>query len=145
MICQDNERVGRWVIEKAGGAWSEGNKAIGIEKDGILKAGIMFDGFTGYGGSISSHFRCDDPKVITRFFYRIAFDYAFNVAKVKRLTNIVNEHNIHSREITERIGFTQESTLEDYFPDGAAIIYRMYRQECRWLQPPLGGFFSPED
>lgn len=133
MICQDNERVGRWVIEKAGGVWSEGNKAIGIEKDGILKAGVMYDAYTGANGSISSYFRCDDPKVITKLFYQIVFDYPFNVAKVKRITNIVNENNLHSREITERLGFTQETQLENYFPDGDAIIYRMYRHECRWL------------
>jgi len=133
VICQDNERVGRWVIEKAGGVWSEGNKAIGIDKDGIIKAGVMYDGYTGENGSISSHFRCDDPKVITKFFYQIVFDYPFRIAKVKRITNLVNENNLHSRDITERLGFTEETKLENYFPDGDAIIYRMYRQQCRWI------------
>lgn len=133
MIVQDDERIGKWVIERSGGCWSEGNKAIGIEKDSILKAGVMYDGYTGEGGSISSHFRCDDAKVITRLFYQIVFDYPFNVAKANRVTNLVNEHNIHSREITERLGFKEETRLENYFPDGDAIIYRMYRHECRWL------------
>jgi len=133
IICHQNERVGRWVIEKAGGVWSEGNISIGIEKDGVLKAGIMYDAYTGINGSISSYFRCDDPKVMTKFFYKIAFDYPFNVAKVKRLTNIVNENNLHSREITERLGFTEETRIENYFPDGNAIIYKMFRQQCRWI------------
>ena len=135
MIVTDHERIGRWVIEKAGGVWCDSNKAIGIEKDGALKAGIMYDAYTGVGGSISAYFRCDDPKVITRYFYRIAFDYPFNVAKVNRLTNIVNSVNTHSRDITERIGFTKETQIEGYFPDGDAIVYRMWRHECRWITP----------
>ncbi len=133
MIVQDSERIGRWVIEKARGSWCENNKAIGIEKNGILKAAVMYDSYTGIGGSISSSFRCDDQKVITRLFYQIIFDYPFNVAEVRRITNLVNEHNIHSKEITERLGFKEETRLESYFPDGDAIIYRMYRHECRWL------------
>jgi hypothetical protein len=130
----DNERVGNWVTEKAGGKFYPGNIGFGIEVDGILKAGIMYDSYTGIGGSISSHFRCDDPCIITRKFYWMAFDYAFNIAQVNRITNLVNEHNIHSRAITSRLGFTEECTLEKYFPDGNAIIYRMFRQECRWLK-----------
>jgi len=133
LICQDNERVGRWVAEGFKGQFCEGSTAIGIEKDGVLKAGVMYDAYTGVNGSISSHFRCDDPKVITKLFYQIVFDFPFNVAKVKRITNLVNEKNLHSRDITERLGFAQETIIKDYFPDGDAIIYRMYRHECRWL------------
>jgi hypothetical protein len=134
MYVYDSPRIGAWVCEKAGGKFYEGNICFGIELDGVLQAGIMFDSYTGENGSISSHFRCDDAKIITRRFYGMAFDYVFNVAKVRRLTNLVNEHNLHSREITERLGFTEETRLENYFPDGDAIIYKMFRQQCRWIK-----------
>lgn len=132
LIVQDDERVGRWVVEKAGGRWSEGNQAIGIERNGKLVVGVMYDGFT--GSNISMHFRCDDPAATTRFFYRIAFDYPFNVCHVKRITGLVNTNNLKAQAINEKLGFTREAVLENYFPDGDAIIYRMYRHDCRWLR-----------
>jgi hypothetical protein len=133
MYVYDNERVGRWVLEKTKGVWASGNKAIGIEKNGTIKAGVMFNDYTGENGSISSYFRCDDPKVITKLFYQIVFDYPFHVCKVNRITNFINSTNTHSIEITERLGFKKEATLKGYFPDGDGLVYCMWRNECRWL------------
>lgn len=132
MICQDNEKVGKWVIEKAGGVWNDGNVGIGIEKNGVLLCGVMYDGYT--GSNISMHFRCDNPKYTTRLFYIIAFDYPFNVANVTRITGLVNSSNFKAQKVNEKLGFTKEAVLENYFPDGDAIVYRMYRHECRWLR-----------
>lgn len=133
VVDNDLQTVARWVAEKSGSLCTPQAKALGVEVDGILKVGVMYDGFTGKNGSISMHSRCDDPKATTRDFYRKMFDYPFNQLMVRRCTVLVNENNYHARQINERLGFEYEATLQDFFPDGNAIMYRMFRHNCKWL------------
>lgn len=123
------------MTEKAGGRWVEGNTGIGIEENGILQVGIMYEGFTGENGSIIMHSRCDNPKATSKRFYWMIFDYPFNQLKVRRCTVYINTNNVHAIALDRRLGFKYEATLENYFPDGDAVIYRMYRHECRWITP----------
>lgn len=127
----ESEYVGKWVGEKAFCIWSEDCTAIGQLFNEKLIAGVMYDNYT--KSSISMHFRCDDPKKITKRFYWMAFDYPFNQLKVRRITAMVSTGNVKSQNIVEHLGGRRETTLADYFPDGDAIIYRMYRDECRCL------------
>jgi len=128
----DAERIGRWVCEKTGGQYLPGNTGIALEKNGALVAGIMYDAYT--GASIAMHSRCDDPKAITREFYRMIFDYPFNQLQVKRVTGIVPSTNTHALSIDQKLGFKYETTLADYFPDGDAVIFIMRRDDCRWIR-----------
>lgn len=128
----DAERIGKWVTEKAGGSYQEGNTGIAIERAGELVVGIMYDGYT--GTSIAMHSRCDDPKATSREFYRIIFDYPFNQLKVKRARAVVSTANERAKEIDERLGFIYEATLRDYFPDGDALVYSMTKEQCRWIK-----------
>jgi len=132
MIVFDSKRIGPWVCEKAGGRWVEGNPAIGIEKDGKLVVGVTYDGYT--GSSICIHSRCDDATATTREFYRIIFDYPFNQLKVKRLTGLVSSNNHQAKRVDEKLGFKYEATLRDYFPDGDAIVYKMHKEDCRFIK-----------
>lgn len=127
----DAPKVGPWVCEKAGGRYQDGNPAIGIEHDGVLIAGLYYDGYT--GASIAMHSRCDDPRHITKTFYRLIFDYPFNQLKVKRVTGIVSSANERAQRTNEKLGWKRETTLSDYFPDGEGIVYKMRREDCRWL------------
>jgi len=133
MYVFDSPRIGNWICEKAGGKYQNGNYCFGIEKDGILQAGVMYDGYTGENGSISMHWRVDNPKALTRFFYGVAFDYPFNVAKVKRVNGLVDSTNTHAIRVDEKLGFKCEARLADYFPKGDALVFRMYRNECKFL------------
>ncbi len=135
-LVVDNEArdIGHWVVEKAGGRCLEGATALGMEKDGVLQVGIMYEGFTGANGSIIMHARCDNPQACNKQFYRYMFDYPFNQLKVRRCTAYVNSNNKHAIDIDERLGFIYEATLENYFPDGDAIVFKMTRDECKWLK-----------
>ncbi len=133
MYVFDSERIGNWVCEKAGGIYQQNNICFGIEKNGELVVGVMYDGYTGENGSISMHWRVDNPKLVTRFFYWMAFDYPFNTAKVKRVTGLVDANNTHAIRVDEKLGFKCEARLVDYFPKGDALVYRMFRNDCRFL------------
>ena len=130
MIVQ-GEFVGRWVCEKAGGQWTDICQAIGEMKDGELVAGLMYDGYT--GSSIASHSRCDNPKKVSREFFKAIFDYPFNKLKVKRLTGLVCIANKKAQRVNEHLGFKREAVLADYFPEGDAIVYIMRPEDCRFL------------
>lgn len=132
MFVFDSEKVSNWVCEKAGGVYRDGNTAIGVEIDGKLIAGVMYDGYT--GSSISIHSRIDDSKRLPRKFYWIIFDYPFNQLKVKRLTGIVCVNNLKAQRLNEHIGFKREAVLGDYFPEGDAIVYAMYKDDCKFLK-----------
>jgi len=128
----DGERISKWVFEY-GGQWVPGNPAIGVEDEsGVLIAAIAYDGYT--GASISMHSRCDDPRRVPRKFYSLIFDYPFNQLKVKRVNGIVASSNARAMRVDEHLGFKREAVLRDYFPDGDAIIYAMYRDDCRFLR-----------
>ena len=132
IIFDEPERVGSWVCEAAGGCWVPGNPAIGVEVDGVLVVGVMYDGWT--GSSIAIHSRCDDPRSTSREFYQHIFGYPFNQLGVKRLTGLVAASNQKAQRIDKKLGFREEARLADYFPDGDAIIYIMRREDCRFLR-----------
>ncbi|MFA6040950.1 MAG: GNAT family protein [Methylophilus sp.] len=137
MFVFDAERVGKWVVEKSGGAYTHVCTAIGYEVDGVLVGGIMYDGFTGEkgkdGGQICMSSRVDDAKKLPREFYWVIFDYPFNQLKVKAVRVIVNKNNLKAQKVNEHIGFKREAVLGDYFPEGDAIIYVLNRSDCRFL------------
>ena len=132
-FTQDSELVGKWVCEKSGGSYHQGATGIGIVKHGKLEVGIMYDGYTGRGGSIMMSSRCDNPKATSKWFYWAIFDYPFNQLGVKRITGFVPAWNLAAQRFDEHLGFVREATLEDVLPEGDLIIYRMKRQDCRWL------------
>lgn len=131
MIVQ-GESVGRWVCEKAGGQWTDICQAIGqVDEDGNIFVGVMYDSYT--GSSVAIHSRCDNPKKVSRSFYKAIFDYPFNKLNVKRLTGLVCIKNKKAQRVNEHLGFKREAILADYFPEGDAIVYIMRPEECRFL------------
>lgn len=131
MIVQ-GEIVGRWVCEKAGGSWTHICQAIGLEKNNKLVAGIMYDAYT--GASIMMSSRIDNPELVTREWLYAIVDYPFNKLNVKRVSAITNVNNHKAIKANEHWGFKREHVLRDYFPDGDAILYCMFKDECRWLK-----------
>jgi len=77
---------------------------------------------------------------LTRKALQFAFAYPFFQLKAKRLTAPIGEGNSDSRRFAEHLGFILEAKLQDAHPTGAICLYRMTRDECRFLtQRPLYG------
>lgn len=105
---------------------------FGVERDGALVAGIVFNEFN--GANMNFHVASDGSRNwMNRTLLWIVFDYAFNQAKVKRLTGLIGSGNVASQEFARHIGGKLEAVLEDAHPDGELFVYRMFRRECRWL------------
>lgn len=110
---------------------------FGVEEDGKIIAGVVFDDYNGV--NINMHVASDGTKRwMNREILWMVFDYAFNQCKVNRITGLVGEGNIAARTFDEHIGFTLETTLKAAHPTGDLLVYRMFRDECRWLRMSYG-------
>jgi RimJ/RimL family protein N-acetyltransferase len=129
------EHIADWVTDKSGGNLTDYYECVAVADDeGNLKAGVVFDGWTGEGGSVFLHSRIDDAKYATRAFYCMVFAYAYMELDVKMCYGIVNSYNEKAKKLNEKLGFTKEHPLRNYFPDGDAILYGLHRDDCRWIR-----------
>lgn len=103
---------------------------IGWLVDGEIVAGVAYNEFN--GPNINAHIAVTRP--LTREFVRVIFDYPFNQAGVNRVTCLIGEDNTKSRRLCEHFGFTEEARLAGAHPGGDLIIYRLLRNECKWLE-----------
>ena len=131
-LCLDARIVGPWVCEKAGGTWIEGRgTAIGKFKNGELVAGVLYEDYN--GAQVLAHIR-GDGNWACREYLRIIFDYPFNQLKVRRITVPIASHNTKAINLVEKMGFQLECVLSQATPDGDMNIYRMFRDDCRYLK-----------
>lgn len=135
MMIFDSSIIGPWICSAAGAQWKD-EPCIGWKNEQGLVIGTMYDQYT--RNSISAHIRCDYPGKVPPLFYAVAFDYPFNQLKVKRITLIINETNLKANRIAQHLGFKRETKLRDYFREGDAIIYAMFRDDCRFLEERYG-------
>ena len=103
-------------------------------------AATWYDGWN--GANMNAHIAArPGRRWMTREFLWYMFHYPFVEVGVKRLTGFVASTNYDARRFDEHLGFTLEATLKDAAPDGDMLVYRMMKDECRWLKlrrtPPI--------
>ena len=132
MIYLNDEVTGPWVCEKAGGLWvPRKSRTIGWLENGELVAGVVYEDWT--GTNFNCHIRGSKVRKHSEFVKTI-FDYPFNQLKAKRITASIGSNNIAAINLVTRLGFILECVLEQAIPDGDIHIYRMFRDECRYLR-----------
>ena len=131
IIVNQDERVGNWIQDNGGGFYRVGGKCIGLEKNGELVAGVMYDYFN--GSSVYTHI-ASVSKSMNREFLWFIFHYPFNQMKAKVLIGLVADDNQDSIRLCERFGFTLNTTIKDAHPSGGLRIYTLRRENCKWLR-----------
>lgn len=111
-----------------------GMKGLGLEKDGELIAGALYEGFNGH--NVWVHLAGQPGKRwMNRDFLRYGFHYPFNEMGVRRLSGYVNASNTEARRLNEHFGYQEEARLSGAAPDGGdVILYVMWRENCRFLE-----------
>lgn len=122
------EHVARWTMEKIG-SFTEGMKAIGWEKDGVIIAGTAFENWN--GSNMFGHQRIDSPPP-REYWFQVA-NYIFNQIKVKRFTATVEADNYKAIKLNHKIGFVIEATLKDAGRNGDLLIMTLWPENCRML------------
>jgi RimJ/RimL family protein N-acetyltransferase len=132
MLTFDASIVGPWVSQKTGGTWCEGRgQAIGKLVDGQLVAGVLYEDFN--GANVVCHI-AGEGKWADRQFLAVIFDYPFNQMKVRRMTAPINASNARSVKLVEHMGFVLESRLEQATLDSDLLLYRLFKDECKYLR-----------
>lgn len=132
MIVVNDPRVGRYVAQRIGYG-NEAGASIGWERNGEIVAGVVYTDYN--GKQITAAIAADAP--LAREFVRVIFDYPFNQLKVERITATIEADNRKSHRLCKHFGFTHEAVLQRAGRRGDLHVYRLFREDCRWLGEPL--------
>lgn len=133
IVTDQPDRVAEFVGDSLGVSGFANYTAIGLEDDGELIAGVLFDYYN--GASINMHVAAiPGRRWLTREYLRFCFWYPFEQLGCKRITGLVPASNKDAQRFDEHLGFELEATLKDAAPDGDVLVYRMFRDQCKWLQ-----------
>lgn len=132
LVFNQNERVANYLIKKKAGNIFHNYQAIGVEKDGELIGGVIYDSFeSGYRCAMSC---AGETGWLSRKALNIFFDYPFNQLKVKVITATAISGNVDSCRVLEGCGFKEKARIPDASANGDLIIYAMYRKDCKYLR-----------
>lgn len=130
----DPGRVWSFVNEHTPIVVSAGMKGIGLERQGELVAGVLYEGWNGH--NVWMHVAAvPGGRWLTRDYLRYCFVYPFDELGCSRVTGYVEASNTQARRFDEHLGFKQEAVLSGAASDGGdVILYVMRRADCRYLR-----------
>ena len=133
LVYGQDARVRSWVAERIGETLDDADVAIGIEENGELIAGVVYNMYT--KASICMHVAAIPGKrwMTKEYLWRV-FAYPFIQLNCNRVTGFVREDNLVAQKFDEHIGFKREGLIRKGATDGTNfILYGMLKEECRWL------------
>lgn len=113
----------------------EGCTAIGLERDGELIAGVIYNFYT--GSSISMNCAAIPGRMwLNRDFLFRVFAYPFIQLGCRRVTSFVRADNLDAMCFNLKLGFRIEGRVRQGCEDGTDMwMLGMLRNECRFLEP----------
>lgn len=133
VIFSDQSRVWRFVHDHTGVPASHTMRTLGLERDGELLAGVVYDNWNRV--NVWMHVAILPGTFLTPRFVRAAFEYPFLDMGCRRASGWVEESNAAARRLDEHLGFEVETRLRGAASDGGdVLIYAMWRDRCRWLR-----------
>jgi RimJ/RimL family protein N-acetyltransferase len=139
IIANEPERVGAWIQKHGGGFYREGSACIGLERDGELIAGVLYDYHNGKRGSIFMHVAANGAYWLDRNYLWACFHYPFEQLQCRTVIGLVEDTNLQARRFDEHLGFTLNAVIPEGHPEGDLLIYTMRKQDCRWLKESSRG------
>lgn len=133
LVIGQRERVSEWVAPRVGRAtpWY-GAEGIGLEQDGELIAGAVFDGYVPRG-RMSLHVAVAHKHAANKEFLLAMFDYPFRQLGVNVLLNPVGSKNEVSLKATKHLGFDELVRIPGGSGDEDLVLFLMRRENCKWV------------
>jgi hypothetical protein len=129
MIVVEDPAVVAWMERRLGVTFSHPHIVRGfMTDDGKLLCAVLFNNYSGSNIDISVA-----SRRITRGVLRYVARYVFAQLGCRRLTTITKKRNKHAQRMAARCGFKFESVARHFFPDDDGVVFRMLRDECRWM------------
>lgn len=134
MIHFDNEDHGHQVMGAIGSSFTPVTmKVISRSENGIFRGGVVYENWTGKGGSVVIHIGSTDKHWINRDMLWVMFDYPFNQLEVNQAFAQVASKNEECLRFSKSVGWKEVIRLDAVFPDDDMILLRLRREECRFL------------
>lgn len=127
------EEVARWVWARLDSKPHAEYAAIGLKRNENMVAGVVYTRYHP-GISIELTIASEGTTWAVPDYFRTVFDYPFKQLDCQRATAIVAARNSKSRALCEHLGFVQEGVCRFGFKDDDAVIYGIYRHNCRWTR-----------
>lgn len=132
IVWDEHERLGKWVCDRTGGRYANG-QCIGMERDdGTLIAATLYDNYN--GAAINMHVAATTPHWMRPYFLKVCFGYPFLQLECDVVIGWVAAENIRARRVDEWLGFKLACTVPKAHPSGDMLLYTMHREHCRWLE-----------
>lgn len=103
--------------------------AIGIEENGAIVAGIIFEGWN--QKSITCHWAIEGR--ISREFLWVSCHYAFVQCGAYKMIAPVYSDNRRMMAMAAKMGFVEEGRLVDTQPGGDTVLFTLTADRCRFL------------
>lgn len=138
-IVAPSTAAAEWVAKRVDSMDAEDigpNVSFGVVRDGKPVAGVVFHWYRRLkrGADMSVIIAATDARWCTRPVLRALFTYAFETARVTRLTCIIREGNERSIKLCAGLGFTKEGVIRrGYDGKSNALVYGMLRSQCKWI------------
>lgn len=107
--------------------------AARVEHDELL-GGVLYQGFTGVGGSIEMHTAGFAPNWLSRDLLWASFHYVFHQLECKKAFVKIQSDNEKSLAFASGLGFIPEARIIDAYPKADLILMSMRAEDCKWLR-----------
>lgn len=134
LIYGQDDRVAEWVGEQLMRDKSAflPCKAIGIEKDGKLIAGVVYNNYVGH--LIEMTIASLDKRWATSHNLKALFRYPFIQLNLKRVQALCSANEKGVQMFLKRLGFIHEGTHPCAYHDGGtAYSFGMLKHQCRYI------------
>ena len=129
----DWPRIAEFVANRIGcGRKTDNFTAIGLADDDKLVAGVVYSDWN--GSNVTAGIAGDGKHWLTREFLWFIHYYAFIQLGAKRITACVEQTNLVSQQFVTKLGFSFESRMERAGRTGDLLVYRMFPENCRYLE-----------
>jgi RimJ/RimL family protein N-acetyltransferase len=131
VVFQD-DAIGHWVCHRTGDEWhsGKGTTMAFLNDDGEIVCGIVFYDFN--GRTVWMGIATNEGWASPEAFHAVA-DYAYKQLGVQWVRCRIAKTNFRSTRLVESVGFELETLLSDSCPSGDEVIYRLSRDNCKWL------------
>jgi hypothetical protein len=129
-VIVSDDRAARFVSDTLGVGFCPPWTAMGIERDGEIVAGVVFNCFEGADVHLSVA-----GSGWTKAFFRAVASYVYETLKCERITFVTERDEVAALGV--RLGGKVEGRMRSHFGAGRdGIIVGILRDECRYGTNP---------
>lgn len=103
-----------------------------LHEDGSPSAVVVYTRFSTHNCEMSIA-TDGSRKWATREFLRQCYRYPFIQMGLCRVTGVVEDGNERALRLNRALGHVEEARLKAWFGDKDGIVFRLLKDECKWL------------